>query len=85
MRLTGVRAGDIVQVDRLGRVFHAIVTGTAPGGLQLSPLDRRITYRTCRSRDVIGHWIRQGRPPQSSEPLEPTPSQLALELGQPEG
>jgi hypothetical protein len=80
VRLAGVRAGDIVQVDRLGRVFHAVVTGTAPGGLQLAPLDRRITYRTCRSRDVIGHWLRQGRPRESTEELEPTPAQLTLDV-----
>ena len=81
MRLAGVRSGDIVQVDRLGRVFHAVVTGTVPGGLQLAPLDRRVTYRTCRSREVIGHWIRQGRPRESTESeLEPTPAQLTLDV-----
>ena len=61
-------------------MFHAVVTGTVPGGLQLAPLDRRITYRTCRSRDVVGHWIRQGRPRESDEELEPTPAQLKLDV-----
>jgi hypothetical protein len=27
MRLEGIQIGDIVEVDRLGRRFHALVTG----------------------------------------------------------
>jgi hypothetical protein len=26
------------------------------------PLHRRITYCTCRTRDVIAHWAKRGRP-----------------------
>jgi hypothetical protein len=48
MRLEGIEAGDIVEVDRLGRRFHALVSRTAPGGLGIQPLDRKVTYRTCR-------------------------------------
>jgi hypothetical protein len=80
MRLEGIMAGDIVEVDRLGRRFHAIVTGQAPGGLAVQPLDRRITYRSCRAHDVLGHWSRRGRPRQSEEPLKPSPRQLELGL-----
>ena len=28
MRLEGIQIGDIVEVDRLDRRFHALVTGT---------------------------------------------------------
>ena len=49
MRLDGIQTGDIVEVDRLGRRFHALVTGQAPGGLALHPLDKRVTYRSCRA------------------------------------
>jgi hypothetical protein len=28
--------GDIVEIDRLGRRFHALVTGQAPDGLALN-------------------------------------------------
>jgi hypothetical protein len=80
VRLEGIQAGDIVEVDRLGRRFLAFVTGTAPGGLQLMPADRRITYRACRARDVTGHWARRGRPQMSDEPLTPGPRQLELDL-----
>jgi hypothetical protein len=80
MRLEGIQVGDVVEVDRLGRRFLAIVLGAAPGGLQLQPADRRVTYRTCRSREVVAHWAKRGRPQVSDEPMMPGPRQLALEL-----
>ncbi len=80
MRLEGIRAGDIVEIDRKGRRFFALVTGTAPGGLAVAPTDRRISYRSCRSREVIGHWVKRGRPAETSEPLRPSPRQLQLDL-----
>jgi hypothetical protein len=80
MRLEGIEAGDIVEVDRLGRRFHAIVSGNAPGGLAIQPLDRKITYRSCRAREVTGHWARRGRPRTTTEPLEPTVLQLEFDM-----
>ncbi|MCW3033520.1 MAG: hypothetical protein QOK19_1486 [Solirubrobacteraceae bacterium] len=80
MRLEGIQTGDIVEVDRKGRRFHAVVTGTAPGGLALQPTDRRVNYYSCRSREVIGHWAKRGRPRQTSEPLRPSPRQLEIDL-----
>jgi hypothetical protein len=79
VRLEGIHAGDIVEVDRLGRRFYALVTGTAQGGLAIQPLDRRITYRTCRAHDVCAHWAKRGRPRISQEPLEPSDLQLELD------
>jgi hypothetical protein len=81
VRLEGIQAGDIVEVDRGGRRFHAIVTGTASGGLQLAPTDRRVNYYTCRSREVVGHWAKRGRPRETGEPLRPSPRQMELDLG----
>jgi len=80
MRLEGIQAGDIVEVDRKGRRFHAIVVGRAPDGLALAPTDRRIGYHSCRSREVVGHWSKRGRPRETSEPLTPSPRQLELDL-----
>lgn len=80
MRLEGIEAGDIVEVDRLGRRFHALVAGNAPGGLSIQPLDRRITYRSCRAREVVTHWCRCGRPRATSDPLEPEVLQLEFDL-----
>jgi hypothetical protein len=79
MRLEGIQVGDIVEVDRLGRRFHALVTGNAAGGLSVQPLDRRVSYRSCRPREVVGHWAKRGRPRATAEPLEPSPLQLELD------
>jgi len=81
MRLEGIQTGDIVEVDHKGRRFHAVVTGSAPGGLALQPTDRRVNYYSCRSREVIGHWAKRGRPRQTAEPLRPSPRQLEMDLG----
>ena len=78
MRLEGIQDGDIVEVDRLGRRFLAFVAGSAPGGLSLQPVDRRISYRSCRAREVLRHWAKRGRPRASEEPSEPSPHQLEL-------
>jgi hypothetical protein len=80
MRLEGIETGDIVEVDRLGRRFHALVTGSAPGGLGIQPLDRRVTYRSCRANDVVSHWAKRGRPRSTNEPLRPEILQLELDL-----
>jgi hypothetical protein len=80
MRLEGIETGDIVEVDRLGRRFHALVTGNAPGGLSIQPLDRRVTYRSCRANDVVSHWAKRGRPRSTNEPLRPEMLQLELDL-----
>jgi hypothetical protein len=79
MRLAGIETGDMVEVDRLGRRFHALVTGNAPGGLAILPLDRRISYRTCRAHEVLAHWAKRGRPRATDEPLAPGPLQLELD------
>jgi len=83
MRLQGIHTGDIVEVDRKGRRFHAIVTGSMPGGLALAPTDRRVNYYSCRSREVVGHWARRGRPTRTEEPLRASPRQLELDLSMP--
>jgi len=81
MRLEGIERGDIVEVDRKGRRFHALVTGTVAGGLSIQPLERRVSYYSCRSREVVGHWARRGRPRGSEAPMLPSPRQLELDLG----
>jgi hypothetical protein len=80
MRLDGIKTGHIVEVDRLGRRFHAIVTGPVPGGLALQPLDRRVNYYTCRSREVVGHWAKRGRGGSARSVRRASSSQLELEL-----
>jgi hypothetical protein len=79
VRLEGIQIGDIVEVERLGRRFHAFVVGNASGGLSIQPLDRRVTYSSARAHDVVAHWATRGRPRQTNEPLEPSPLQLELD------
>jgi hypothetical protein len=62
-RLTSksIGPGDIVEVDKKGRRFHALVLelDQADSGrfeLSLRPLDSRISYRTATVREVIGVW-----------------------------
>lgn len=80
MRLEGIKTGHIVEVDRLGRRFHAIVTGPAPGGLALQPIDRRVNYYTCRSREVVGHWAKRGRSNSTRTTMRTSSTQLELEI-----
>jgi hypothetical protein len=79
MRVERIRAGDIVEVDRLGRRFHALVADSTDGGLSIEPLDRRVTYRTCRPHEVRAHWAKRGRPRQADVPLESSRVQLELD------
>jgi hypothetical protein len=58
--------GDIVEVDKKGRRFHAMVTelDQVESGrfhLTLRPLDSRISYRQATGREVVGVW-RRARP-----------------------
>ena len=62
MRLDGIDPGDIVRVSVRGRMFHAVVRGSIPGGLQVDPIERGITYRQVKARDVLEHWARRRRP-----------------------
>jgi len=84
MRLEGIRAGDIVEVDRLGRRFHALVGESVDGGLSIEPLDRRVTYRACRPHEVRAHWAKRGRPREAGEPHEDSPLQLELDTAVPD-
>ena len=59
-RLTskGIAKGDIVEVDRKGRRFHALVTGieqldSGRFELDLRPIDSRISYRRATVRQVL--------------------------------
>jgi hypothetical protein len=78
VRLANVLVGDIVLVNRKGRVFHAIVTGSEGRVLHVDPIDKRISYRQCGSHDVVGHWSRRGRPQAGDDKLRPTEEQLSL-------
>jgi hypothetical protein len=59
----GIAPGDIVEVDRKGRRFHAVVEeldqqDSGRFALTLRPLDGRTTYRSATVRDVVNVWRR---------------------------
>jgi len=59
----GIAPGDVVEVDRRGRRFYALVTSIhqRPSGhhdLDLRPLDPRTTYFTATIREVVAVWRR---------------------------
>jgi hypothetical protein len=56
MTLGAVKTGDIVLADRQGRRFFAVVTERRERELAVEPIDRRITYRVVKAREVIGIW-----------------------------
>jgi hypothetical protein len=61
----GIGPGDIVEVDKKGRRFHALVTelqqlDSGRFELVLRPLDSRITWRTASVREVRDVWRRAG-------------------------
>ena len=78
MRLDSISPGDIVRVSVRGRVFHALVRGTAPGGLQVEPLERGVNYRQVKARDVLEHWSKRGRP-RAEAGREVNPEQRSLD------
>jgi hypothetical protein len=64
-RLTskGIAPGDIVEIDRKGRRFHALVERVEQResgrfDLALRPLDGRSTWRSATVREVVGVWRR---------------------------
>ena len=64
-RLTskGIAPGDVVEVDKKGRRFHALVRSLEqdPKGyfhLELQPFDRRVSYRQATVREVVTVWRR---------------------------
>jgi hypothetical protein len=81
MRLEGIQTGDIVEVDHKGRRFYAVVSGPAPDGLAVAPTDRRVNHYSARSREVVGHWVKRGRPKTTAAPLRPSERQLEMDLG----
>ena len=57
----GIGPGDIVEIDKRGRRFHALVTeleqlDSGRFELKVRPLDSRISWRTATVREVVEVW-----------------------------
>ena len=69
VRTRSIQPGDLVLVNKRGRVFHATVRGVAAGGgFEVAPIERGITWRHVKASEINEHWARTGvrrewRPP----------------------
>ncbi len=57
----GIAPGDIVEMDKKGRRFHAVVVAidqrdSGRFDLEFNPLQRGITHRTGTIREVVTVW-----------------------------
>ena len=62
----GIAPGDIVEIDKKGRRFHALVLEMSQlesnrFELSVRPLDSRISWRTASVREVVDVWRRVRR------------------------
>jgi hypothetical protein len=72
----GIAPGDIVEIDRKGRRFHALVTAidrreSGRFDLELRPLDGRSTWRTATVREVVAVWRKSSRASRPGPEAEP--------------
>jgi hypothetical protein len=83
MELRGIHAGDLVEVDRKGHQFIALVEQSDERELTIKPLDRRVTYTTATARQITKHWRRAGtrRPPRrrGAGPAPAPPGQTTID------
>jgi hypothetical protein len=56
VKLTGIRPGDIVEVDKRGDTFYATAGRVGNGEVRFVPHSRRVTYQSATAREVVGHW-----------------------------
>ena len=57
-----IAPGDLVLVNKRGRLFHARVLGThVGGGYSIAPLDRDVRHRHVAADELTEHWRRATR------------------------
>lgn len=57
----GIAPGDMVRISAHGRIFHAVVRGAVLGGLEVDPIERGVSQRRVKARDVVDHWAHARR------------------------
>ena len=66
----------------MGRVFYAIVVERHERELEVEPIDRRVTYRRVKAREVLGIWrksrVQNGRVGSAVSLREAQASSVAL-------
>lgn len=76
MRTRAIHRGDLVLVNKKGRLFHAKVQGLgAMGGLSVVPIERNVSYRQASAREIVDHWSHAAR----DRTQEPAEGQISLD------
>lgn len=81
MRLERIRSGDIVLVSKGGRRFHGTVGRIREGVVEVTPIERGVSYRHASAREVLDAWHRagsRGGGPDEEGPVEVAKGQLSL-------
>jgi hypothetical protein len=81
MRISDIRADDVVLADKKGRRVFGLVTEVEEDGVRFRPLVPNITYRHASAREIIGHWRKAGRP-RTNGSAPPPPQAVADAAGQ---
>ncbi len=72
-----IHPGDIVEVDKKGRIFYAKVQQAATDGvLPILPLDSRITYRMATAKEIVAQYRRTKNVRQVRVPVDMTPESV---------
>jgi hypothetical protein len=79
VRRAPIEPGDIVEVDKKGRRFFALVIGIENAGdVRIEPVCRGVSWRTATSRELIRHWKKAARRKYQASPDE---HEAQLDLG----
>jgi hypothetical protein len=71
VRRAPIETGDIVEVDKKGRRFMALVLGVeSSGDLRIEPVCRGVSWRTATSRELVRHWKKAARRRRQPDPDE---------------
>ena len=69
MRVAPIQPGDIVEVDKKGRKIHGLVLAVErDGDVRFEPLQKGVSWRTARPREVVRHWTRAARRRGAADP-----------------
>jgi hypothetical protein len=78
MRISDIRADDVVLADKKGRRVFGLVTEVDDAGVRFRPLVPNSTYRHASAREIVGHWRKAGRPRPATGASAGEPGQLPL-------
>jgi hypothetical protein len=56
VRSRSINPGDVVRINKRGRLFYALVRGVGPAGMTIEPLQRNVSHRQASVREVVDHW-----------------------------